>query len=168
MKALKEQISAAKTKARTLKTRKAQDKAWKTVQELEHQALTILYAQRDAFRTHSVKAKVRWFHACDDYVSLFTPYGTQYGSPTSDVVSKSWYGSACCVEYTEGQEVIVELEVEVDSERLCLQVIPKRIYGGKLNEVQYAELCKNPNLAFFKYPGTDEVTGLFATGAGLW
>lgn len=158
---LKEKLSIAREKAKLFKTKKAQTKAWAVVREIEHEILTILYAQRDAFAVHSVKATVCWFHAGDDHIALNTPYGSLYGSPTSDIVSKSWYGSTCCVEYTKGQNVVVEIDVDVDSERLCLMVIPKRIYGGTLNEVQYAELCKRTNLAFFKYP-TGGMTGLFA------
>jgi hypothetical protein len=124
----------------------------------------LLYAQRDAYATHSVKATVRWFHAGDDHVCIATPYGTLYANPTSDVVSKSWYGHTCCVEYVEGQELVIEIEVDVDSARLCLELIPRRIYGGTLNETQYTELCKRDDLAFFKYPGSDGVTGLFARG----
>ncbi len=165
MKVLKESLAAAESKARSLKTKKAQTKAWNVVRELRHEILMLLYGQRDAFQTHSVKATVRWFHAGDDHVCISTPYGTLYASPTSDAISKSWYGHTCCVEYTEGQELIVEIDVDVDSDRLCLEVIPKRIYGGKLNESQYAELCKRTDLAFFKYPNGG-MTGLFASKAG--
>ena len=85
-----------------------------------------------------------------------------HASPTSDVVSKSWYGFTCCVNYVKGQEVIVEFEVDVDSDRLVLIAVPRRVFGGTLDEAKYAELCKRDNLAFFKYPGSNGVTGLFA------
>lgn len=159
---LKTQIQAAQDRARSLKTKAAQAKAYAKVRELRSQALDLLYGQRDAFARMSVKGTVLWFHAGDDYVRIETPYGSLLANPTSDEVSKSWYGHTCCVEYTAGQTVILELEVDVDSDRLCLKLIPKRILGGTLNEEQYAELCKRDDLAFFKYPGSTGVTGLFA------
>lgn len=160
---LKELIKATRDRAHGLKTKKAKEKAWAVARELEREALTLLYAARDEYAIHSVRGTIRWFHAGDDDVAVNTPYGTLYASPTSDVVSKSWYGHTCCVEYTEGQDVILEVDVDVDSDRLCLITIPKRVYGGRLNETQYAELCKRDDLAFFKYPNSAGVTGLFST-----
>ncbi len=161
MKQLREQIEALKSKGYSLKTKKAQMKCFDKVRELERELFFKLCDQRDKFQNHSVKAIVRWFHEGDDQVALRTPYGTLYGSPTSDVVSKSWYGSTCCVQYQEGQEVIIEIEIDVDMESLYLQLIPKRIYGGILNETKYIDLCKQDNLAFFKYPN-GHMSGLFS------
>jgi hypothetical protein len=163
---LKEQIAAVRTKARSLKTKAAQQKQYTKARELEHQALMLLFAARDSYAVHSVKGTVRWSHAGQDNFAVSTPYGTLHPSPTSDVLSKSWYGQTCCVEYTEGQQVILEIKVDVDMERLCLEVIPSRVIGGTLNATQYAELDKRTDLAFFKHSNSTGVTGLFASKAG--
>jgi hypothetical protein len=60
---------------------------------------------------------------------------------------------------------VIEIDTEVNHDNLFLQVIPKKMHGGRVNEARYAELCKRDNLAFFKYPKSDGVTGLFATKA---
>lgn len=163
MEALRLEIKAARTRAYGLKTKKAQVKAWARVRELERELLTHLYAARDTFHTHSVRGTVLSAHAGDDYMIVRTPYGALHPCPTSDVLSKSWYAHTCCVEYTVGQEVILEIEVDVNSEYLTLELIPKRIYGGTLNAAQYAELDKRTDLAFFKHSNSDGVTGLFST-----
>jgi hypothetical protein len=160
---LKLEIETAKARARSLKTRRARDKAWNVVRDLRGKALELLYAARDQYATHSVKGVVRWFHEGDDCVSIRTAeYGTLWANPTSDAVSKSWYAGTCCVQYAKDQAVVLEIEIDIDSDRLCLQVIPRRVHGGTLDEARYAELCKRDDLAFFKYPGSNGVTGLFS------
>lgn len=163
MNELRQKIKELRQKAYSMKTKKAQSKYFDKMKEVEHELFLKLCDQRDKFGTHSVKATVGYFRDGEDDVMLNTPYGILYGSPTSDAVSKSWYGHTCCVEYSKGQEVIVEIDVDVDMDRLVLNVIPKRIYGGTLNQAKYDELCKRDNLAFFKYPNSEGVTGLFSS-----
>lgn len=162
---LKEQIKAARSRAYSLKTKKAQTKAWAAVRELEREALTLLYAARDRYATQSIKGTVVRFTDSDDHVCVTTALGTMWISPTSDAVSKSWYGQTCCVQYSNGQEIIIEIETDVNSDRLFLELIPRRVFGGTLNEAKYTELCKRTNLAFFKYPN-GHMSGLFASKAG--
>lgn len=164
---LKEALEVAKSKARSLKTKKAQAKAWAKVREIEHEILFGeggLYEQAKPYAVHSVKGTVRRFYAgCEDVLVDTTEYGSMWVSICSDVLTKSWYPHTSCIEFTEGQEVVLEITIEVNSDRLCLNAVPGHISGGKVNEEQYAELCKNTNLAFFKYPNSNGVTGLFAS-----
>jgi hypothetical protein len=163
---LKSKLEAATERAHSLKTKKAQTKAWNVVREIRHEILMLLYAARDTYAPYSMQGTVRWFHAGDDHVCIrLSDNSSTYANPMSDAVSKSWYGHTCCVEYTAGQAVVVEFEVDVDSDRLCLVRIPKRIYGGTLNEAQFAELDKRTDLAFFKH-SSGGMTGLFASKAG--
>jgi hypothetical protein len=155
-------IAAAKDRVYKLKTKKAKEKAWNRVRDLERELFHLACKERDVYRTHSVKGTVRRFRSNDDVGLLVdTPYGALWCSQTSDVLSKSWYSHTCCVEYTEGQEVIIEIEVDVNMDSLKLELIPRRIHGGRVNEEEYAELCKRTNLAFFKYPD-GHMSGLFA------
>jgi len=156
------QIKEAKAKASSLKTKKAKEKAWTVIRDLEHQVFIKLHDQCDKYRTMSVKATVKSFHEGDDHMLVSTPYGNLWISPCNDVLTKSWYPHTCCITYTVGQEIVLEIDTEVNSERLFLELIPKTIYGGIVDEKRYEELCKQPNLAFFKYPNSDGVTGLFA------
>jgi len=157
---LRTQLEAAQKRAYSLKTKKAQTKAFLVVRELRDQILNGLYEQSNKYAKHSVKATVRVAYSGDD--SLFdTEYGSFWISPANDELTKSWYEHTSCIEYTEGQSVVIEFDVEVDSDRLCIYRIPKRVYGGRVNEAQYAELCKRDDLAFFKYPNSTGVTGLF-------
>lgn len=162
---LREDLKAAKDRAYSLKTKKAKEKAWTKVREIEREICHVLYDAAKAFERHSVKGEVVSFHDGEDYVAIRTAeYGLIWANQTSDVVSKSWYGSTCCVEYTVGQTVVVEIDIEVNSEKLFLEVVPKTVVGGKLNEAKYSELCKRDNLAFFKYPELKGgMTGLFAS-----
>lgn len=165
MEALKLKLEAAETRARSLKTKTAREKAWNVVREISREILDILYAERDAFCTHSVRGEVIVdnSHCMSDYIMVRTPYGILHASPTSDVLSKSWYAHTCCVEYIKGQQVTLEIEVDVQHDKLRLAVYPKRIHGGTLNTAKYAELDKRTDLAFFKHSNSDGVTGLFST-----
>ncbi len=158
---LKELIKVESSRAYNLKTKKAQKKAWDKVRTLERQALDILFEQSKGISTQSMKCTVRSFHAGSDHFLVEGPYGSLWLSPTSDAVSKSWYSHTCCVQYSEGQQIVVEFDTEVNLDKLFLEIVPKRIYGGTLNESQYAELCQQDNLAFFKYP-EGNMSGLFS------
>lgn len=156
---LREEIKLAETKARNLKTKKAQSKAWDKVRELEHKLFIELCDLRDTYSTFSFKATVISDnkHSMADDIMVKSPFGTLHLSPTNDVESKSWYPQTCCVEYTNNQTVIVEVTVDVVD--LKLQLFPKQLIGGTLNTSKYEELCKKDDLAFFKYP--TGMTGLF-------
>lgn len=162
---LREQISLAEQRARSLKTKKAQQRAWDKVRELKRELFKHLTERRDKYATFSVKGTVIAdnSHCMAEHFGVDTPNGIFWISPTCDVLSKSWYASTCCIEYVKGQEVIIEMDVDINwqstADRLC--AYPKRVYGGLLNEEKYAELCKRGNLAFFKYLD-GHMSGLFA------
>jgi hypothetical protein len=164
MSTLKQKLNDAKTRAYSLKTKKAQTKAWATVREIEREILSHLYEARNKVARHSIKGTVmRNSSASDDQIPVETAeYGVIWLSPTTDENAKSWYAHTCCIEYSKGQELVIEMECDVSNDGLFLSVHPMESRGGTLNEIQYAELCKRDNLAFFKYPNSNGVTGLFA------
>jgi hypothetical protein len=159
---LKHLIEIERSRAYKLKTKKAQEKAWTKIRDLEREALDILFVKVKRYQKHSIKGIVKHFRAKDEHFLVETIFGSMWLTPTADESSKSWYPSTCCIEYTEGQEIIIEIDTEVNMDKLFLELIPKRTYGGKVNEEQYAELCKRGNLAFFKYPD-GHMSGLFAS-----
>lgn len=160
---LKEAIELEKSRFYSLKTKKAKEKSRQRIRDLRTKALLEhLYPARDAYATHSVRGTVIDSTGRGDEIAMKTEeYGLLWISPCNDILSKSWYPNTCCVEYSRGQSVVIECDIDVDSDRLCLIVVPKRIYGGTLNEERYNELCKQDNLAFFKYPD-GHMSGLFA------
>ncbi|GAC1501890.1 MAG: hypothetical protein NVS1B10_06360 [Candidatus Saccharimonadales bacterium] len=149
---LKGQAQQLRAKARSFKTKKAQQKAYKAARELEDQVWIRLCDERDKYGKFSFRATVIHFRPKEDRYLVDTPYGSMWLSPTSDVLSKSWYAHTCCIEYTVGQTITVEAIVDVNSDRLTLEVVPGKVTGGTINETQYSELCQHDNLAFFKYP----------------
>lgn len=162
---LRLEIELAKQVAYKRKTKAAQVRAWDKVRHLERQLLDIMYAARDKYATFSFKATVIADnkHVMSEHIGVKDVSGKVFWiSPCNDILSKSWYASTCCVEYTEGQEVIVEAEVDVCRDSLKLILVPKRLYGGTLNQTKYEELCKKGNLAFFKYPD-GRMSGLFSS-----
>ncbi len=167
---LRAQLKIAKDRAYSLKTKKAQTKAWAHVHRIEREILDIMYIEARKYATHSVRGTVISdnSHCMSEYIMIETAeYGIIHAHPQNDVLSKSWYARTCCVEYKRGQTVVVEIDVDVNSDGRngpFLEVIPKRMSGGVLNESKYAELCKRDDLAFFKYPNANSVTGLFKTG----
>ncbi len=156
---LKNQAEQLRTKARSLKTKKAQSKAYDSARELENQAWIKLCDERNKYGKFSFKAVVNHFSAGSENYLVDTPYGHMWLSPTADILSKSWYAHTCCIEYTKGQTVVVEASIDVNSDRLSLEVVPGKVTGGTVNETKYLELCQRDNLAFFKYPAG--ITGLF-------
>ncbi len=156
---LKDQAEQLRTKARGLKTKKAKSKAYDSAGELESQAWFKLCDERAKYGEFSFKAVISHSRSGDEHFLAETPYGSMWLSPTSDILSKSWYAHTCCIEYTKGQTIVVNAKIEVNNDRLSLEVIPGEISGGSVNETQYSELCKRDNLAFFKYP--TGMTGLF-------
>ena len=156
---LKIKAEEYRNKARSLKTKKAQNKAYAMAREIEHEVFIKLCDERDLYGQFSFKATVKSFHPHDEHYLVETPYGSMWLSPTADILSKSWYSHTCCIEYTVGQTIIVNATIDVNIERLSLEIIPGKVTGGTLNIKQYEELCNNENLAFFKYP--TGMTGLF-------
>jgi hypothetical protein len=162
---LRADLDAAKTRARSLKTKKAREKAWNVAREIEREIFLRLCDMRDTYAVQSVKGTVtRDTWAGDDYIPVETCFGLLWLSPTTDEQSKSWYPGTCCIEYSKGQTLIIEIETDVNHSGLFLELVPRLSRGGTLNEEKYAELCKRDDLAFFKYPGADGVTGLFKHG----
>jgi len=159
---LKELIQTEISRAYKLKTKKAKERAYEVIHNLKREALDQLYTASEKYGPQSMRATVLTFRSGDDHFLVSTPYGNMWVSPTGDVLSKSWYAHTCCIEYAVGQELVLEFKTEVNSDKLFLEIIPGKMTGGTVNETQYAELCKRDNLAFFKYPGADGVTGLFA------
>lgn len=159
---LKEELSTLAKRARSLKTKKAQSKAWDAVRAVDREIFLMLCEQRNKYATYSLRGTVERFTDGDrDVFVRMSDGSTSWISPTSDAVSKSWYEHTCCVSYIDGQQVVVEFEIDVDGDRHCLTRTPRRVHGGTLNEQKYAELCKRTDLAFFKYPtGT---SGLFSS-----
>ena len=158
---IKELIEVETRRADKLKTKKAKIKAWDKVRGLEREACTILYGAVKKYAPQSMKAVVKHFRPGDDHFLVETPYGSMWVSPTGDVLSKSWYPHTCCIEYTVGQEIVLEFHTEVNLDKLFLEIIPGKMYGGRVNETQYTELDKRDDLAFFKHSNSDGVTGLF-------
>lgn len=162
---LREQIADAIAKARRFKTKTARLKAWAKVNELRSQLFLQLCDARDKVARHSIKGIVLAATPGDEHFLVrTTEYGNMWISTASDEISKSWYPHTCCVEYSKGQTVIIECESDVSmrGDDAFLEIVPKRIHGGTLNQTQYEELCKRGNLAFFKYPD-GSMSGLFAT-----
>ena len=160
---IKAQIEIETKKTYKFKTKKARQKGWDRVKALRREALdNILYPAVKLHGPSSIKAIVRTFHSGDDHFLVETPYGNMWVSPVADVLTKSWYPHTCCIEYSVGQEIIIEIKTEVNHDELFLEIIPGKMYGGRVNETQYAELDKRTDLAFFKHSDSDGVTGLFA------
>lgn len=158
---LRDEAKALRTKGYSFKTKKARMRAFEQASEIEREAWTLLHDQLRTFGPHSVKATVKHFRPRDEHFLVETPYGSMWCSPTGDELTKSWYPHTCCIEYTEGQEIILEINPEVNHDGLFISLVPGRMYGGRVNETQYAELCQQNNLAFFKYPN-GSMSGLFA------
>jgi hypothetical protein len=156
---LKQQATQARDKARSLKTKKAQLKAYNLARDFERQAFGKLCDERDKYGKFSFKATVNHFNPKNEHYLVETPYGSMWLSPTADILSKSWYSHTCCIEYTKEQIITVEAQIDANLDRLTLEIIPGKVTGGTVNETQYAELCQRDDLAFFKYP--TGMTGLF-------
>lgn len=160
IKDLKAQAETFRTKAQGLKTKKAQSKAYDAAQDLEQQIFIKLRDECVQYGKFSFKATVNHFNSSDEHYLVETPYGLMWLSPTQDILSKSWYSHTCCIEYTKGQVITVEAEIDVNHYRLTLEVITNKVTGGSVNEIQYSGLCQRNDLAFFKYP--TGMTGLFS------
>jgi hypothetical protein len=123
----------------------------------------MLYSKANKYAKFSIKGTVLVDnqHVMASDIMVETIYGTLNVSPCNDVLSKSWYNETCCVEYTKGHEIVIQCDIQVDTDYLNLIIVPKKVQGGTLNVKQYEELCKKPNLAFFKY-SNGHMSGLFA------
>lgn len=168
---LRLEIKALETKYYSLKTKVAKSKVQAKIDVLELELFHLVHDQVDAqnaiYSTKKVKALVKYDSKNDDCVFVYIPEFNQtcHVSICNDINSKSWYSHLSCIEYTKDQEV--ELDIVFDASRdykqnLVCSWSAKKIYGGIVNETQYNELCNDGNkYAFFKYPNSNGVTGLF-------
>jgi hypothetical protein len=157
---LREKLKLAKIKALKLKTKRAQNKAWELVRELRRELFLKVSADCSMYQTSAIKGTVLHFSPYSEHFLVSTVFGNMWLSPTADVLTKSWYSHTCCVEYTVGQKIVIEIEHEVKGDDSFICVVPTTIHGGTVNESQYSELCQRDDLAFFKYPD-GHMTGLF-------
>ena len=156
MQKFRDDIKALQTEALNSKTKEAAQKCYDKIRTLKSEAWEILDEQASKYGVQVVKGTVRTFMASNDYFLVDTLFGTMWVSPTCDELSKSWYPHTCCVEYSVGQTIYIEVAAEVNLGDLSLSLRPVRMAGGTINEAQYKELCQRDDLAFFKYPGSDE------------
>lgn len=157
---LKEDYTDLKKKLYSLKTKKAIEKCRDKMADIRHAAWLQVVEQCKQYARCTVKCSVRYFSP-DGELILDTPYGVVFTSACNDALSKSWYGTTCCVEYVVDQVVYLELDFEAGD--FSIEVVAGRVTGGVLNKEKYHELCNDGNkYAFFKYPDAAGVTGLFA------
>jgi hypothetical protein len=148
-------------RARSLKTKSAQLKAWDKVREVNRELYNAFSDMAEKYQGKEVVAEVVHSRDSSDSLAHIIGLGVDvWFSPTSDVKSKSWYNETSCITYEKGQKIKAKLRVDVSSEGLTF--ILTQVRGGKVDQVRYRELSKNKNLAFFKYPKAKGVTGLFA------
>jgi hypothetical protein len=156
---LKAEYETLKRKLFTLKTKKAREKCRDKMEDILQESYLQVYEQCKQYTTCSVKCVVKYVDR-DGELILDTPYGKVFTNSCNDDLSKSWYGTTCCVEYDIDQ--VVYLEVDFQANDFSIGVVAKKITGGTLNEEKYKKLCNDGNkYAFFKYPDSDDVTGLF-------
>lgn len=164
---IRAQYEAALKHAHSLKTNKARVKAFSKAREIKWRIVGMLRAElAEENNPETIVATVLHARPTDEHLLVDTKFGKMWVSPTGDELAKSWYAHTCCIEYTKGQTIEIDVTFEVNTERLFIQVVPGKMRGGTVNETQYAELCKRDNLAFFKYPNSTGVTGLFAQPKG--
>lgn len=153
LKSLKVRIDS--TKKKTVKLELIQEfntLELEILKELEQTADQLNILSKDG-----VKGTVA-FNSSDD-VMIKTDYGTVWTGVCNDLKSASWYNHTSCISFKGGQEVIVWVDFEVNYDKYAIDVIPQKISGGYFNQDQYEKLCRNPDLAFFKYP--TGMSGLF-------
>lgn len=162
--ALRTEIEALEKRARSLKTKKAQIKAWDAVHRVRHQLCGEYHELAEIFEGKETTCTILWFRPDDGdgmaKVDLGDQSKTIYFHACNDVKAKSWYAESSCITYESGQVVKAILKVRASSDGLDFSI--GQIRGGKVDEVKYKELCKNKNRPFFKYPKAKGVTGLFA------
>jgi hypothetical protein len=151
-------IRELEQKAIKLKTKKAKEKVWDKIRELESAYLNELYIQAEQYRGLEASGTVLW---CDgDSLCIDTiEYGKFFTDPSNAFESKSLYSNTCCVTFEKGDKVSFKIGVGRITVRGGIELVAFEIKGGKFDAKQYAKLCKNPNLAFFRYP--TGMTGLF-------
>ena len=158
---LKEDYTELKKKLYSLKTKKAIEKCRAEMDDIRHGAWLQVVEQCKNYTNCMVKCSVRYFGKRDGELILDTPYGKVFTNACNDVLSKSWYGHTCCVEYAVDQVVYMELDFKAGD--FNIEVVAGKVTGGILNTAKYNELCNDGNkYAFFKYPDADGVTGLLA------
>jgi hypothetical protein len=160
MKQLIEQIKTLNSKLYTLKTKKAVQNTQDKIRDLETQLFPLLEQELNKFQAKTIEGTVLWFDVSGD-VSVSTEYGDMFLSNCSDVEAKSWYPETCCITYQKGQSIKIDVHFEIDFDRYCIKIVSGKTYGGTVDLNEYDRLSQNPDLAFFKYPGSTGVTGLF-------
>jgi hypothetical protein len=165
MDTLNQSIIDATLKAKSFKTKAAKTKAWDKVR-----ALVNLSYDEVRPTAESYNGQVAEFTVTSVFSDSIQCYNEKFGSynvsTCNDILSKSWYPETSCIEYVKGQVISTTLLAEVTKhfkhEYQVVGITLTKIVGGVVNESKYAELCKNKSLAFFKYPGSEGVSGLFA------
>jgi hypothetical protein len=163
MNTLNQSIIDATNKAYSFKTKAARSKAWDKVQELVDLSYDEVKPIAESYNGQVAEFTVT--HVFTDSIQCYNEkLGSYNVSKCNDILSKSWYPETSCIDYTKGQVISVTLFAEVTKhfkhEYQVVGITLTKVVGGVVNESKYAELCKNENLAFFKYPGSEGVTGL--------
>ena len=162
MENLKDKLKVLKSKAFTLKTKKAILNNLDKIRLIERQLLDIAYAQADKYNNTIAEFTVRSFNKSNgEGILTSLTYGTVFFSSSNDKLSKSWHSHLSCIEYTTGQIVTATIKTSPHVYGVEIQVAD--IIGGVLNEAKYNELCNDKQkYSFFKYPNKTGVSGLFA------
>lgn len=159
--AIKFAIKTESIRLYSLKTKPAIAKSRAKIVALKVQAADLLDKQVEAINGAIVKGKVTLVDSRDGDLWIDTEeFGRVYANITGSVDSKSWYATTCCVEFERGMEVEFVLKASVNFDKSCIDLVAGSIKGGRFNAERYAELSKQDNLAFFKYP--DGMSGLFS------
>lgn len=144
-------------RARSLKTKKAQSRAWRLVSDIEREMHDLVQSHAELVDGTTITGEVR---TSGYEVMVRTAIGNIMVYGCNDVLSKSWYSETCCVSYERGQQIEGEVFVTEVSWR-GYSIGLKNVKGGSFDDARYLELSQNPNLAFFKYP--TGMSGLFST-----
>lgn len=153
---LKQKIKDARTKAYSLKTKKAKDKQFLIIRELTRLLNEALLEAIEPYLGARHKATVL-MNGTD--VLAKSEFGTIQLYAINDVKSKSWYDTTCCVSFKEGDVVTFEI-MHPHATDGQLHWIAGKIEGGHFDQQKYDELCKRDDLAFFKKPDGSR-SGLF-------
>jgi len=157
LKTLKQKHNDLKTKLYKTKTKKAISKLQDAMSTVEH-SIEDIY--RDLARPWENKRVTGVVLYSGTEVMVKTELGTILVNACSDIQSKSWYNETCCVSFEKGSTIEFTLKIN-DITYRGVDIGGADISGGVFDAEQYEKLCKNKNLAFFKYPNSDGVTGLF-------
>jgi hypothetical protein len=169
---LRDNIEEINKKAMSLKTKKAQLKAYDKIHTLERDLFILLRdiadSKNNKMNGRKIKAIVkRDSKSSEDDVFVFIPELSQslFIGKNIDIASKSWHANLSCMEYKENQEIELEITYEVTRDFKQNQIVTydvTKIHGGSIDMVEYSRLCNDSQkYSFFKYPGQNGVSGLF-------